>query len=453
MSRLFGTDGIRALAGEYPLDPATIFKVGKHLVRLGRRNIIVGRDTRASGVWMEKVLQQAIESEGGSATLAGVITTPGISFLSRTVPFDAGVMISASHNPYQDNGIKIFSRQGAKLSDEEEDRLGEALAEDPGRANASSVSDEGQNLTYFQQESVDGYINFLAGTVSVDSLERLRVVLDCANGASFYIGPETFRRMGADVIAINTVPDGRNINSDCGALYPGEMARAVVESGASFGVAFDGDSDRSIFADHEGNLLDGDHVLFILACHLREQKRMNSSVVVTTVMANLGLEIALREKGLQMVRTRVGDRYVLEEMLRGDHALGGEQSGHIIIRDHSPAGDGIQTALKIAQIIIGQEHSLADLAGGLKKYPQVLVNVSVREKVDYSAIPAIKSAIDEVERSLGQRGRVLVRYSGTEPLVRIMLEGKDEGQIKRFADKIAARFNKYLGPDKLITDR
>ena len=447
MGELFGTDGIRAVAGQFPLDPPTLSKLGRCLVRLGKRNVIIGRDTRISGVWMEKILEEAMTDQGGTVTLAGAIPTPGISFLCRTTPFDAGIIISASHNPYSDNGIKILSSKGVKLSDREEEEIEWILDERTRGAAVSERSREGlrAQLTFFEPNWVGRYVGFLRGVPSVESLGPMKVVIDCAHGAAFHIAPRVFRMLGAEVVAINAEPDGQNINRGCGSLHPEGLAKAVVEHRASFGVAFDGDADRSIFTDEKGNLLDGDDILYILGRYLHHQGKIRSGCVVSTVMANMGLEVALRREGLTLLRTRVGDRYVLHEMLRGNHVLGGEQSGHIILREHSPAGDGILTALKMAQAMIDQESSLGELAEGLARFPQVLLNVRVKEKLDFRKIPQIRREIEGVEGKLRRQGRVVIRYSGTEPLVRIMLEGNEEKEIRSYAQAIAGRFRQQLG--------
>jgi len=447
MGELFGTDGVRGIAGEYPLDLSTLYKLGKAVVRSGKRSILIGRDTRASGLWIENVLQQAIVWQGGMVTLADVITTPGVAILSRDVPFDAGIVISASHNPYKDNGIKIFSRSGIKLTDEEEEWIEEEVAGDSNSDPLPLIAKDRnqEEIITFNGELVGRYIDFLRSVSSVGDLKALKIVLDCAHGAAFHIAPQVFRELGAEVVVINAEPNGRNINHDCGAVYPQGMAQAVVDSQASLGVAFDGDCDRAIFCDEKGNLLDGDFTLFILARFFQQKGQLESGCVVSTVMANKGLEVALKKEKIRMVRTQVGDRYVLGEMLRGNHALGGEQSGHVIIRANSLVGDGILSALKMSQILLEEGGSLTDLARGFEKFPQILINVRVRKKRDYSKIAEIQKEIDAATTSLGERGRVVIRYSGTEPLVRIMLEGEKETEIKKYAETIAARFQEKLG--------
>ena len=447
MRELFGTDGVRGIAGEYPLDLSTLYKLGKAVVRSGKRSILIGRDTRASGLWIENVLQQAILWQGGMVTLADVITTPGVAILSRDVPFDAGIVISASHNPYQDNGIKIFSSNGIKLTDEEEEWIEEEVAGDSNSDPLPLVAKDRsqEEIITFNRELVGRYIDFLRSVSSVGVLKSLKIVLDCAHGAAFHIAPQVFRELGAEVVVLNAEPNGRNINLDCGAVYPQGMAQAVVDSQASLGVAFDGDCDRAIFCDAKGNILDGDYTLFILARFFQQRGQLESGCVVSTVMANKGLEVALKKERIRMLRTQVGDRYVLGEMLRGDHALGGEQSGHVIMRANSLVGDGILSALKMSQILLEEGGSLTDLARGFEKYPQILINVRVRKKRDYSKIAEIQKEIEAASKKLGERGRVVIRYSGTEPLVRIMLEGEKETEIKKYAETIAARFQEKLG--------
>ncbi|MDA2934940.1 phosphoglucosamine mutase [Acidobacteria bacterium AH-259-D05] len=447
MCELFGTDGVRGIAGQYPLDLSTVYKLGKAIVRSGKRNILIGRDTRASGPWINSVLEQAILAEGGKVTLANVITTPGVAVLSRNVPFDAGIVVSASHNPYEDNGIKIFSSEGIKLTDEEEKWIERSVAADSDSDPLPQISEkqDPKEINTFNRKLVDRYIDFLRRVAFAGTLESLKIVLDCAHGAAFHIAPQVFQGLGAEVVAINARPNGQNINHNCGAVHPEQMAQKVVETQASFGVAFDGDCDRSIFCDENGNLLDGDYLLFILARSFQRRDELKSGCVVTTVMSNKGLEVALQRENLRTVRTRVGDRYVLAEMLQGGHALGGEPSGHIIMRPYSLAGDGILTALEIAQMVVQEGSSLGDLARDFQKFPQILINVRVRRKENFSQIAQIRQEIQAVEKNLGEEGRVVIRYSGTEPVVRIMLEGKKEEEIKRYAEAIADRFQQKLG--------
>jgi phosphoglucosamine mutase len=448
MERLFGTDGVRAVAGEYPLDPSTVFKLGLAMVRLGMKKILIGRDTRASGVWIERILERAIRVEGGEPDLVGVVSTPGVSFLSCTQPFEAGLVVSASHNPYTDNGIKIFSHDGTKITDQMEDEIERLLAQDSDiyRMPADTFQNWEEELTRFEEAQICRYIESLK-LVPGRSLDGLGVVVDCANGAAFHLAPRVFRELGAEVFAMNVQPDGHNINRGCGALHPKAMMAETRKRRASFGVAFDGDCDRAILSDEEGCLVDGDHLLLILGQQLKKRGLLQTDCVVTTVMANVGLEIGLRRAGMKMVRTRVGDRYVLEEMLRSGHSLGGEQSGHIIIRPYGVTGDGVLTALKLAELLLEEGRPLSELRKQLQKFPQVLLNLRVKEKRDFATIDSISSAIRTAEERLQDRGRVVVRYSGTEPLVRIMIEGEDQEEITAYAEAIAARFREELGSE------
>ncbi len=413
----------------------------------GYRRIVIGRDTRISGPWIERTLAAGIRAGGGKAVSVGVITTPGISFLSRTQGFDAGVAISASHNPFHDNGIKIFEASGLKLSDADEARL-EQLIE----ADTSSLPDpveqpdaSPQAVSSFDREQVAKYIQFLVQTSSNGSLRGTRVALDCANGAAFAIAEEALGRLGAELLPIENRPDGRNINSNCGALHPQGLAEIVRRQRADVGLAFDGDADRLVLVDENGSVRDGDYVLYALGRHLVREGRLPTATIVTTVMANLGLEVALRREGLQLERTRVGDRYVLEAMLKGGHELGGEQSGHTILKSRSISGDGILTGIQILNVMSLNQAPLSRLCQGLEKFPQVLLNVKVGKKPDFAQIPSIRAAIDSSRSRLGPDARVLIRYSGTEPLARIMVEGPDQALIEDAANAIADCFRAELG--------
>ena len=339
MRELFGTDGVRGVAGQPPLDLPTVYRLGRAIVRSGRRKVLIGRDTRISGPWIARVLEAAIVDAGGEVILADVITTPAVAILCREKSFHAGIVVSASHNPFEDNGIKIFSNEGMKLTDEEEEWIEQSVAADSDAVALPQINEtpDQQEIRLFDPELVDGYIKFLKTVPSAGSLKPLKIVLDCANGAAFHIATRIFDDLGAEVVALNIDPDGRNINRDCGALHPEEMVQKVIETRASLGVALDGDSDRSIFCDEDGNLLDGDHVLYVLARRFQRMNELKSGCVVTTVMANKGLEVALEREDLRLVRARVGDRYVLAEMLQGNHALGGEPSGGYWIPSIRPA--------------------------------------------------------------------------------------------------------------------
>jgi len=434
--RLFGTDGIRGVAGEFPLDARTVFAFGEALgedvMANGRGSeALIGADTRESGGWIAALVAGGLERRGVRARYAGVITTPGVARLTRTGPFAAGVMISASHNPYQDNGIKVFTHSGFKLPDEEERAIEESLLrlrdEEPEPRPASIEVDE---------ELDRQYLEYLRSTVAV-RLDGVRLVLDCGNGAAWRLAPELFQGLGAEVATLGASPDGRNINLQCGALHPENLARAVVEHGASFGAAFDGDADRAIFVAKSGRIVNGDGVLLAAARAWKAAGRLTGDTVVSTVMANLGLERALEAERIRMIRTPVGDKYVLEEMVRRDAALGGEQSGHVIFREYATTGDGILTALKLFEIARLAGIGLDELTAGLEVYPQKLVNIRVREKEGLLEHPAVAREIRRAEEALAGSGRVLVRFSGTEPLARVMVEAADAGQVDEFSSSIA----------------
>lgn len=441
--KLFGTDGIRGKAGVAPLEPATVARVGAALVRSlmdgpSPHRFVIGRDTRESGEWIEQELARGLTSEGATVVSAGVVPTPAIAYLARTEGFDAGLVISASHNPYEDNGIKVFGGSGVKLTAALEASV-EALVADrswsvgaaPGVIDRQDLS--GHYLAHLEQIMDDA--GPLAGSP---------IVVDCANGATAGIAPAFLSSLGFDVRPIGVTPDGRNINLDCGSTHLAGLAREVVASGARLGIAFDGDGDRALFVDASGAVVDGDAVLLIAALHLKQEGRLPGNAVVSTVMSNIGLELALRDRGISLVRTAVGDKYVMEEMVKRGYALGGEQSGHIIFADHLFTGDGLATALNVLRIMARSGKELAELAGALVTYPQVLVNVRVKQKTDYLEVPAIAATVRRVEDGLSGHGRLLVRYSGTEPLLRIMLEGKDQAEIRTWADEIAAVVKEHL---------
>ena len=441
---LFGTDGIRGVAGEYPLDPGTVFAFGVALghdatAAQAQPEILIGADTRESGRWIAELVAGGLESCGARVRYAGVITTPGVAYLTRTGPFLAGVMISASHNPYQDNGIKVFGHSGFKLPDEEE----HAIEQEIFRIREHGVEPRAAALTV--DESLDrAYIDFLASTVST-RLDGVKLVLDCGNGASYRLAPELFRRLGAEVVAISTEPDGRNINLNCGALHLEALQRAVVANGAVYGAAFDGDADRAIFVSRDGRVINGDGVLLAAGRALKQAGRLTGDIVVATVMSNLGLEKAFEREAIRMVRTPVGDKYVLEEMVRLGAALGGEQSGHVIFREFATTGDGILTALRLFEIAARAGTGLDELTADLQVYPQKLVNIRVREKKGLLELPAVAREIRSVEDEFAGSGRVLVRFSGTEPLARVMVEGPDLEQVERCSQRIAEAIRREMG--------
>jgi len=448
--RLFGTDGVRGKAGEYPLDHETVARLGGALVRAmsggssraarGPLRFLIGRDTRESGEWIERELARGVHSEGADVTTAGVIPTPAVAYVTRAMGFDAGLVISASHNPFEDNGIKVFSGKGEKFTEALE-RAVEAIIHDRSWAVSGSA-----DAPVDRTDVVDAYMSH--ARLALPEPQRLgafSMAIDAANGATTSVAPKLFRQLGFDVHVMSASPDGRNINLDCGSTHPGHLSQAVRERGARMGVAFDGDGDRAIFVDAGGKVVDGDAVLLMCARHFKQSGRLKGNAIVVTVMSNIGLEMALRESGIEMVRCAVGDKYVMEEMLKRDLSIGGEQSGHVIFSEHLFTGDGIVTALSVLRVMAETGRELADLAGELVAYPQVLVNVRVRERKDLKSVPAVAEAMAGVEQRLAGQGRLLVRYSGTEPLLRVMIEGKNQEEIQAWAAEIAATVKEHLG--------
>jgi phosphoglucosamine mutase len=441
--QLFGTDGIRGVAGEYPLDPATVHAFGVALGTDLRRAspdaaVLIGMDTRESSPWIAAQVAASLAQQDVPAVSAGVITTPGVAYLTRSSSFTAGVMISASHNPYRDNGIKVFSHSGYKLPDEEEHLVEQEIFRHAGEA-------AGEPLPLAPDPALaERYLDYL--TSSVDgNFDGIRIVLDCGNGAAYQLAPALFRRLGADVETICAEPDGRNINLGCGALYVEALRAAVLNSHAGLGVAFDGDADRAIFVAGNGQIVDGDAVLLIAARALEAARKLDGGLVVATVMSNLGLERALECDGIRLLRTPVGDKYVLEEMVRAGAVLGGEQSGHVIFRQFATTGDGLLTALRVLEISRNAGAGLDQLTAGLEIYPQRLLNVRVRERRALHEMAQVAREIEECEQEFGSAGRVLVRFSGTEPLARVMVEGPDLARVNEFTDRIAAAIRNEIG--------
>ncbi len=450
MKALFGTDGIRGEAGQFPLDPATVsaigFSLASHLAESTETpEIIIGRDTRESGETIEQALIAGATKAGAKCLSAGVITTPGVAFLARKHRASAGVVISASHNPYQDNGIKIFAPTGKKMDDSVERMIETDIYANTSPAAQPVVSSQTASPE-LQQSLRQEYLSYLANVIGKDlRLDGLRVVIDCANGASSALAPILFEQLGAKVIAINAAPDGRNINRDCGSLHIDSLQKRVTDENADMGVAFDGDADRALFVDNHGKFVDGDATLWALATHLQAHGNLKDNVVVATVMSNIGLEIALRSVSIKLVRTDVGDKYVLEELLQHGASLGGEQSGHIILPELSLAGDGMITTLCLLRALRESRKTLSEIVGGFKQYPQILVNVRVREKVPFAELGSVMAAVTEVEELLSQNGRLLLRYSGTERLARVMIEGENQTQIETYAQKIARAIEHEIG--------
>jgi len=442
--KLFGTDGIRGVAGQYPLDPQTTHAFGLALGNVARHlgpnpQIVIGMDTRESSPWIAGQVAGGLKEAGVGVRLAGVVTTPGVAFLTHTDSFVAGVMISASHNPYRDNGIKVFGHSGYKLPDDEE----HAIEEEIFRLLERGV--DAVPLEFPVDDGLDRrYVDNLLSTVTIP-FKELSLVLDCGNGAASHLAPELFRRAGADVRSIGCAPDGRNINLGCGALDVEALRQAVLKSKADLGVAFDGDADRAIFVSKSARIVDGDAVLLIASRELQASGRLPHNLVVATVMSNLGLEKALESDGVRLTRTAVGDKYVLEEMLRSGAALGGEQSGHVIFTGYSTTGDGMLTALKITEVVARTGLGLDELAADMKAFPQKLVNVRVREKKTLADLPSVVREIRECEAALDGSGRILVRFSGTEPLARVMVEASDPRQVEEFSARIAAAIEREIG--------
>ncbi len=449
MRKLFGTDGVRGVANQDPMTSEMALRIGRaaaHVFRDSsrRHRIVIGKDTRLSGYMIESALTSGICSMGVDVLLVGPVPTPGIAFLTRSLRADAGVVISASHNPYEDNGIKFFGRDGFKLPDETELRIEEVIysgAADTIRPTAAEIG-----KAFRIDDALGRYNEFVKSSIPKGmDLSGLRVVVDSANGAAYKIGPRTLMELGADVISLHDKPDGMNINLGCGSLHPEVVSRAVTANKAHAGIAYDGDADRVIFCDEKGAVQDGDAIMAICALTMLREGTLRHGTLVATVMSNLGLERAIRDAGGKLVRTAVGDRSVTEKMVEGGYNLGGEQSGHVIFLDHNTTGDGIITALQVLRIMQQTGKPLSALASCMKTYPQTLVNVTVRERRDFTEIPEIAKRIAEIERDLHGAGRLLVRYSGTEPKVRIMIEGENELFIRRHAEDLAGLIREKLG--------
>jgi len=446
--KLFGTDGIRGVANVDPMTGELALQLGRAIAYLfrevkGKHRIVVGKDTRLSGYMLETAMASGICSMGADVMLVGPLPTPGIAFITTSMRANAGVVISASHNPYYDNGIKIFSRDGFKLPDEMEHRIEQLILSNNLHSLRPTASEVGK--AHRIDDAVGRYIVFLKHTFPNDlTLDGLRIVLDCANGAAYRVAPTVLEELGAEVIPIGVEPNGENINAACGSLHPELMSRLVVDEGADIGMALDGDGDRIVFVDRQGKEVDGDHILAICGLQLLSEGRLKKQTLVTTVMSNMGLEKAIQKAGGKVVRTKVGDRYVVEEMVRGDYNLGGEQSGHTIFLDHNTTCDGILTALQVLAIMKRQERSLDDLAKAMEPFPQVLYNVEVKAKRELSEIPEINQKVKAIEKALGHSGRILIRYSGTEPILRIMVEGEDEARLHKLAQEIVEEVRKHL---------
>jgi phosphoglucosamine mutase len=447
VKKLFGTDGIRGVAGEFPLDHATVSIIAQSVARrfqerLGRAPaFLIGRDTRESGEWIERAFTAGSRSVGAKCKSAGVMTTPGVAWLTGAFKFDAGIVISASHNPFQDNGLKVFLPSGRKLGSEDEILIENDVASGETAGAENKVEVDVSQVDEFQE----AYVRHLETEVPDLDLKGVEIIVDCANGAASKLAPALFEHFGADVTAINNTPDGRNINLECGSLHLEQLRAKVLEARADLGVAFDGDADRALFIDERGQIVDGDATLWIMAQHLKRRGELKSGVVVSTVMSNIGLELALSEQGIRMTRTAVGDKYVLDELLASGSELGGEQSGHIIFPTESLVGDGMLTAVFVLDAIRSRNSSLSEASEGFVRYPQVLLNIRVSEKKPFESVPAIAAAANSIEKELEGTGRLLLRYSGTENLARVMIEGQDQAAIDEQARRLAAVIETEIG--------
>lgn len=450
--RLFGTDGIRGVANVDPMTGEMAMQLGRAIAHLfkeakGKHRIVVGKDTRLSGYMLETAIASGICSMGADVWLVGPLPTPGISFITTSMRANAGVVISASHNPYYDNGIKIFSHNGLKLPDEMEQRIEELILTNHLHSLRPTANEIGK--AHRIEDAIGRYIVFLKNTFPDDlTLDGIRIALDCANGAAYRVAPAVFEELGAEVIPIGVEPNGENINQNCGSLHPEVVSQLVLEKEADIGMALDGDGDRIVFVDRFGKRVDGDQILAICGLNMLSENRLKKGTLVTTVMSNMALDRTIQQAGGRVVRTQVGDRYVVEEMVRGGYNLGGEQSGHTIFFDYNPTCDGTLTALQVLAIMKRKELPLDELAKVMEPLPQVTYNLKVREKKDFSHFPEMEKEIKTIERSLGDSGRILIRYSGTEPLLRIMVEGEDELKLDRFAQDIVDLVRRHIGTDE-----
>ena len=452
MKKLFGTDGIRGEAGKFPLDRQTVEIIGASLTRqlsveIGRApRLIIGRDTRQSGAWIEESFAAGAEKAGAHCESAAVITTPGIAFLTGEFGFDAGIVISASHNPFEDNGIKIFTPSGRKIAEAMEREIEKDIyeAQMPTGGNQPKMDGAVHSANDFQA----AYLDYLTDVFRDLDLRGFKMVLDCANGAAAALAPALFKRFGAEIVSINDAPDGVNINENCGSLHLHHLQEKVTAEKADFGVAFDGDADRALFVDEQGNIVDGDAVLWMMAKYLHADGKLNNQTVVATVMSNIGLEIALNSRDLKLLRTDVGDKYVLAEILRSESSIGGEQSGHIIFPHHGLVGDGMLTTLFLLAAVRAKKQTLSQMRDGFQQFPQILVNVKVREKLPFETVEPIARAAERIRGELGDKGRLLLRYSGTENLARVMIEGEHQHEIETQARELAAIIESSLGTKK-----
>jgi len=444
MKKLFGTDGVRGKANIYPMNAETALKLGKAAAAVfmngkKRHKIVIGKDTRVSCYMIENALTSGILSMGVDVLLVGPMPTPAISHLTKSFGADAGIVISASHNPAEDNGIKFFDKDGFKLSDETEKKIEKLTFSE---IKVEHIIGELLGRAKRIDDSQGRYIEFAKNSINNLSLKGLKIVLDCANGAAYKVSPLIFEELGAQVITINNNPNGLNINDECGALHPEQMKKFVVQYEADIGIALDGDADRVIMVDENANDVDGDQIMAMCGIYMQKKDILNKNTIAATIMSNIGLEITMKEKGITITRTSVGDRYVIEEMRKNNYNLGGEQSGHIIFLDHTKTGDGTISALQVLRIMKETEKKLSELAKCMKKFPQVNVNVDVKKRIDFEVMPNVMEKINKAKKKLKDNGRVIVRYSGTQNVARIMVEGSDKKEIKKYADEIADEIRK-----------
>jgi phosphoglucosamine mutase len=447
--RLFGTDGVRGIANADPMTSETALRLGRALAFVSKRSsrrhkILIGKDTRLSGYMLETAMASGLCSMGVDVLLVGPLPTPGIAFLTRSLRADAGVVISASHNPFQDNGIKFFGPTGFKLPDELEAEIERLVLSDSIDALRPTATEIGK--AYRIDDAIGRYNVFAKATFPRHlTLDGITLAIDCAHGAGYKVAPEVLEELGARVVPLGVEPDGENINAGAGALHPQALQEAVKLSGAQIGIALDGDADRCILVDERGDIVDGDEILAILATELHARGDLKRATLVATVMSNLGLHVALRDHGIAIVTTPVGDRYVVEELVKGGYNVGGEQSGHIVFLDYNTTGDGLITALSVLALLVEKGQPLSALRRVMTRFPQVLLNLRVASKPDVKSLPHVARAVADAERSLGQRGRVLVRYSGTEPLLRVMIEGEREAEIQGHAERIVDAAREAIG--------
>ena len=449
MGKLFGTDGIRGIANEYPMTPEMAVKIGKSVALKSKKeggysSIIIGRDTRLSGNMIEYGLVSGICAMGIDALLADVIPTPGVAFLTSSLKANAGIVVSASHNPFYDNGIKLFNSAGYKLSDKEETEIENIIFDNNQLSN--NISSNNIGYVHVIDNALTRYSNFLKSTLSNKlSFKGIKIVIDCSNGATYKIAPTLFADLGADVEPINITPDGKNINENCGSEHTESLVKKVLEIKADIGIAFDGDGDRLIAVDENGNILSGDKILAISATIMKEKGLLANNHVVSTVMSNMGLVSLFKEKGINHTMSQVGDRYVMRQMIESGSVLGGEDSGHIIFLNYQTTGDGILTALKLIQFMMEESKPLSELGKIMTVYPQVLMNINVSRKPDINDVPELADAVKHVENILGEKGRALVRYSGTQPLCRVMVEGESQGETEKLCRFLADKVKEYIG--------